>query len=107
MMKGFQDMESKPPRRLYVTHEEFDQLQQWGHESAIHDTLHLALPFRESEADANDEAAVFARKVSDLLDVSLGTLAKYTWHVEVVDVVRRRMGRAWATRGLVGTFGRR
>ena len=89
---------TKPPRRLYVNHEEFEKLQKLGQEDRVREALFTALPFRSLDDDD------FGRKVSGLLDVSVETLKKYTWHVEVVDVVRRRVGRAWGSRRM---FGRR
>jgi hypothetical protein len=85
----------KPPRRIYVTHEEFERLQQLGQEAASR-ALFTMLPFRNLDDD------YFVEKASALLDVSVETLKKYTWHVEVVSFVRQRVGRAWVSRGMAG-----
>jgi len=79
-------------RRLYVTHEEFERLQQLGKEDSVREALFTALPFRSPYSDD------FGAKVSELLGVDLETLRKFTWRVEVVDTVAQRLGRDWTSR---------
>jgi hypothetical protein len=78
----------KPPRRLYVTPEEFETLQQLCGKAEL---------WRGAFA-GTDERLVW--EVAKLLDVGVDLLKQHTWHVEVVEGgVNQRVGRNWNPRG--------
>jgi hypothetical protein len=81
----------KPPRRLYVTHEEFERLQQLCGKAEL---------WRGAFAGTDEKLVL---DVAELLDVGVDLLKQHTWHVEVVEgEVNRRVGRNWTTRGTHG-----